>query len=115
VKKYLPKYLDVPVIFVKRDPFETVLMSDFVLCASGTATLTVGLMEKPMAIMYRMNGLTVALAKFVMKRPRFFGMVNLILNKMVAQEFFQDDAVPEKLVPYIEQFIKDPELRARQS
>lgn len=107
VRSHLPKDLDIPLILIKKDPFEMALMSDFVLCASGTATLTVGLMEKPMAIMYKMNSLTVKLASYIMKRPKYFGMVNLILDKMVSKEFFQEEAVESHLVPYIEGHIKN--------
>lgn len=108
VKAMLPQDLDLPLIVVKKDPFEMVLMSDFILCASGTATLTVGLMEKPMAIMYKMNPLTVKLAGFVMKKPKYFGMVNLILDKMVCKEFFQEEAEPTALASYIEHHIQQP-------
>lgn len=94
-----------PIQFVQRDPFEMVAMSDIILCASGTATLTVGLMEKPMAIMYKMKPSTVFLARFVMKMPKFFGLVNLIQNKLVSKEFFQEDANPEKVVPYLKELL----------
>ena len=38
-------------------------MTDAVLVASGTATMMVGLMQKPMVIVYKMNGFTAWLAK----------------------------------------------------
>lgn len=114
VKKYLPDNLRVPIIMIKRDPFEMVRMCDFVLTASGTATLTVGLMETPMAIMYKMSSLTVGLAKLIMKKPKFFGMVNLILDEMVSKEFFQEQANTKDLSEHIIKYIESPESRENQ-
>ncbi len=103
-----------PIQFVQRDPFEMVAMADVVLCASGTATLTVGLMEKPMAIMYKMQPSTVFLARFIMKMPNYFGLVNLIQNKLVSKEFFQEDASPEKVVPYLKELLTNSEIYSKQ-
>ena len=49
--------LDIPLILIKDEPFAMIDLADVVLCASGTATLMVGLLEKPMVIMYKMNAL----------------------------------------------------------
>jgi lipid-A-disaccharide synthase len=49
--------------FLIVDDADKVKMTDVVLAASGTATLLVGLLEKPMNIMYRMNAITAYLAK----------------------------------------------------
>ncbi len=114
VKAHLPPDVKMPLILVKRDPYEMVRLCDFVLCASGTATLTVGLMETPMAIMYKMSQLTVNVAKLIMKPPKFFGMANLILDEMVAQEFFQEQANPQKLAQYILDNFNDANRRTTQ-
>jgi lipid-A-disaccharide synthase len=96
VKEKIPK-LNIPIIFVQRDPFEMVSMADYVFCASGTATLTVGLMEKPMTIMYIMKKMTVFFGKMIIKMPKFFGMSNLILDKLVSKELFQEEANAKNL------------------
>ena len=44
-----------PIQLVKENPNDMIALADVILVASGTATLMVGLMEKPMVIMYRMN------------------------------------------------------------
>lgn len=103
-----------PIQFVQADPFDMVAMTDVILCASGTATLTVGLMEKPMAIMYKMKQSTVFLARFIMKMPKYFGLVNLIQNKPVSQEFFQESACPEKMVPYLKTLLMNEDAYKKQ-
>lgn len=110
IRSYLPKEVSLPVIFVKKDPFEMIAMSDFVLCASGTATLAVGLMEKPMVIMYIFKKMTAFLAQFLIKRPTHFGMSNLILGKTVSPEFFQDEASPKSMSSVIVEQLSNPQI-----
>lgn len=105
---------NIPIQFVQADPFEMVSMADVILCKSGTSTLTVGLMEKPMAIMYKMKESTVFLARFIMKMPEFFGLVNLIQKKQASKEFFQDDANAENIAEYLDRLLKDPEMYQKQ-
>lgn len=109
IKEKIQK-LNLPVIFVQRDPFEMVSMADFVICASGTATLTVGLMEKPMVIMYIMKKVTVFFGRFIMKRPKYFGMSNLISNKMISKEFFQEEANAKDLASEIYRVMSDAQV-----
>jgi lipid-A-disaccharide synthase len=100
---------------IKADPFEMIAVTDTVLCASGTATVMVGLLRKPMVIMYRMNSLTVAIARFFIPRPKYFGMVNLILDKEVAPEFFQNEANPKDLAKALKVYLSSSETRAKQA
>lgn len=87
---------DLPIILMKDDPFNMIQLCDAMISASGTATLMVGLMEVPMVIMYRMNGLTAFLAKRLVKN-KTFGLINLVLGQVVAPEFFQEEANPVTL------------------
>jgi lipid-A-disaccharide synthase len=90
--------LDFPLILIKDEPFSMIDLADVVLCASGTATLMVGLLEKPMVIMYKMNALTAFLAKRFVTQTKYFGLINLVLDAPVAPELFQEQADPEYLV-----------------
>ncbi len=109
IKAKIPN-LTMPIIFVKRDPFEMVSMADYVLCASGTATLTVGLMEKPMAIMYIMKKMTVLFGRLIMRKPKYFGMSNLISDKSISKEFFQEEATSEAIADEAYKVLSDPAL-----
>ena len=69
------------VMLVQAPPFEMLKVVDVTLVASGTATLTAGLMQVPMVIMYKMSSLSAWLVKKLVKSTKYFGMVNLILGK----------------------------------
>ncbi len=110
-KDDLHPYLEdfkLPFVMIKDEPFRMIHLCDFVLATSGTATLLVGLLKKPMVIIYRMKALTAIFAKLVVRGTKYFGLVNLILQKEVAPERFQGDATPEKLVPLFQKYIDDP-------
>lgn len=98
-----------PIEIIQGPPFQMIDQVDLVLCASGTATLMVGLLLKPMVIMYRMNPLTAFFARRLVTQTRFFGMVNLILGKEVARERFQEQAVPGILAQDLNQLISSNE------
>lgn len=113
-KEDLLPYLEdfrLPYILLKDEPFEMIHLTDLVLVASGTATLMVGLLQKPMVIMYRVKWLTGVIAKWVVKGVKYFGMVNLIANKELVPECFQKQTDPENLAKHLEKYILEPEYR----
>lgn len=83
--------------FLKDEPFKMICTADVILCASGTATLMVGLCRRPMVIMYKMNALSGFLARRLVKHIPFFGIVNLIMHREIVPERFQEEANPEEL------------------
>ena len=50
-----------------------------------------------MVIMYKMKPLTAFLAKYLVNKIPFFGMVNLVLKKEAVPERFQEKANPDEL------------------
>lgn len=94
---------------VKEDPLDMIALADVILVASGTATLMVGLMEKPMVIIYRMNALTAWIAKKLVTKTKFFGLVNLVMGRQVVPELFQEDANPARLADELERLASGPE------
>ena len=92
-------------LLVQDEPFRMLQIADIVLVASGTATLVVGLMRKPMVIMYRMNALTAWIAKKLVNTTKYFGMINLIFDREVAKELFQQEASPENMARHLEVFL----------
>ncbi len=91
---------------IKADPNEMINLTDVVLAASGTATLMVGLLEKPMIIMYRMSTLTTILAKMLVKG--YFGLVNLILGEMAVPERLQWELKDDELESILSDWISNP-------
>ncbi len=94
---------------VKADPYEMINLTDVVLAASGTATLMVGLLEKPMIIMYRMSLLTTILARTFIKG--YFGLVNLILDEMAVPERLQWELKDDELESILSEWITNPVAR----
>jgi len=97
----------VPLLFIKDEPLKMVSLTDLVLCASGTATLVVGLMHRPMVIMYRINALSARLARWIVNGTTHFGLVNLILERRAVHELFQEEAAPQRLADELARYIED--------
>jgi lipid-A-disaccharide synthase len=84
--------------------------SDFLVVASGTATVEAGLLERPMISVYRMAPLTFHLGvRFV--KIRDYCMVNLLLQKKVVPELIQGDCTPGRVAAETRRYLDHPELR----
>jgi len=75
---------------------DAVIAADVVLVASGTATLEVALLKRPMVITYKMPALSYWLLKPKAYQP-YFGLPNILAGKFVVPELLQNDATPENL------------------
>ncbi len=106
VKSQLPDY-DFHLVVMQDEPMRMISLSDMILCASGTATLLVGLMRKPMVIMYKMSTFSAWMARTFVKGVSFFGMVNLVLNRKVVPELFQGEANEDNLVAEMSKYIEN--------
>jgi len=98
----------IPVVDGNR--YNAINAVDLVWTASGTATLEVGLLGKPMIIVYRVAWLTWALAKLLV-RIEHFGMVNIIAQERVVPELFQTDVTVDRLVRESRRLLDDDKLR----
>ncbi len=109
-EKLLEKLQDVrfPYMLLKIEPFEMIHLADYILAASGTATLMVGLLEKPMVMMYKVNTFTYALAKTLVRGIKHYGIVNLIAGREIVPECIQFDANPDKLTKEMSRFLEEP-------
>ncbi len=67
------------------------------LVASGTATLECGALGTPLVVLYRMSGISHAIARRVVKLPRF-GLVNIVADEDVAPELLQAEVTPERIL-----------------
>lgn len=96
-----------PYILLQDDPNKMISLADYVLVASGTATLMVGLLQKPMVIMYKVKPLTAFIARRLIKGIKYFGLVNLIMGEEVVPERIQENATVEKLEYELNRYITD--------
>jgi lipid-A-disaccharide synthase len=101
-----------PVRVVSDDRFGAIADSHLALCASGTATLEVGLLGTPMIVLYRLAWWTYVLARLLVRLPNF-AMVNLVLGREVVPELLQGEAEPERIAAEASRLLRDGEARAR--
>lgn len=99
--------IDFSYLVIKDEPLDMIHLTDFILAASGTATLMVGLLHKPMVVMYKLKWLTGILAKLLVHGVKFFGIVNLIFDREVVPERWQEGASPEELTRLMNLYIRD--------
>ncbi len=90
-----------------RERVAAIAGSHFALCASGTATLEVGLLGTPMAVLYRLGGWTYVLGRLLVHLP-YVSLVNLVLEREVVPELLQSRARPEVVSEVVLSLLRDP-------
>lgn len=93
----------IPITFIVDKAIECMSAADFVIVASGTASLECALLEKPMCIIYKSSLLTYIAAMKLIK-VRFLGLCNLLAKQMIVPEFLQYDCNSIELSKYIINF-----------
>jgi lipid-A-disaccharide synthase len=83
------------------------------LTKSGTSTLELALAGVPMAVTYRVNPLTAAMARRMIRVPHV-AMVNLLAGRAVVPELLQQDCTPEKLRTTVRTLLTDAPAAAAQ-
>ncbi len=76
------------------------------LTKSGTSTLELALAGVPMAVTYRVNALSAALARRMIRVPHV-AMVNLLAGRGVVPELLQQDCTPERLSNVLRRLLAD--------
>ncbi|HQL49278.1 MAG TPA: lipid-A-disaccharide synthase, partial [Holophaga sp.] len=93
----LAPYLEgLPVAVVADRSYAARAHADAALVCSGTATLETALLGTPFAILYRLNPLTLALARRVVKVPHF-GLANVVAGRRLVPELLQGEVEPGRL------------------
>lgn len=87
--------------------------ADAALCASGTASLELSLAGVPTVVAYRLNPLTHALARRLV-RLRHVSLTNILLEQGVIPEFLQGAATAPALSAALRQVLDDAPARQRQ-
>jgi lipid-A-disaccharide synthase len=83
------------------------------LTKSGTSTLELALAGVPMAVTYRVNPITGALARRMIRVP-YVAMVNLLAGRALVPELLQQDCTPEKLRATVRTLLTDQRAAAAQ-
>ena len=86
--------------------WEVMKYSDFILCKSGTSTLQAVIAETPALVFYKMNALTFAIGKKIVK-IKYIGLANIIANKEIYPELIQDDFNEKNITEITENFLSN--------
>jgi len=98
---------------VREDRFSHLARCHLALCASGTATLELGLLGTPMVVLYRLQRWTYWLARLLV-RVTHFSLVNLVLEREAVPELVQRGVAPDNVATVVGQLLGDPErIRAQ--
>ena len=101
---------------VKGKSYDVMNCCDFLIIASGSATLEAGLLGCPMVIVYRLNTITYWLARFLVK-IKLYGLINIVAQEEVATELIQHKAtvknITEEAVKILNDSDKYENLRSR--
>lgn len=89
---------------------------DFLIIASGSATLEAGILGCPMVIVYKLNAFTYFLARILID-TEMIGLVNIVAGERVVPELIQGEATPDNIAREAITHLKNPErlqaVRAR--
>jgi lipid-A-disaccharide synthase len=89
---------------------------DFMIVASGSATLEAGILGCPMVIIYKLNAFTYFLAQILIN-TEMVGLVNIVAQELVVPELIQEDATPDNIAKEALLCLNDPDrlqaVRAR--
>lgn len=97
---------DFPLETIMHQAYEVLDGARLCLVASGTATLETALFGTPMIVMYRISGLSYALARMLV-RIRYISLVNILAGRGIVPEFIQGAAQPMQVLPVALELLED--------
>lgn len=86
--------------------------ANVVLVASGTASLEAALCKRPMVVVYRLGRITAkVLTGLNLVKSKFFAQPNLLADRRVVGEYFQDQIIPESIGAELLMWLDDTQRR----
>jgi lipid-A-disaccharide synthase len=102
--------LDVQLI--DRQSQTALIAADAALVTSGTASLEAALCKRPMVVVYRFGTMTAwILRRLKLVKVKFFAQPNLLADRRVVGEYFQEEIVPESIGAELLMWLEDAERR----
>ncbi len=108
-------YLDdtnLPIVLIKRNSHLAMNAANVLIGSSGTVTLEAAALGVPMVIIYKMNALTFAIAKHLIK-IKYIGLPNLLANKLILPELIQHKASSQAIAHEACRFIDEEQYLAQ--
>jgi lipid-A-disaccharide synthase len=89
------------------------IAADVVMVASGTASLEAALCKRPMVVVYRLGAMTAwILRRLNLVKSKFFAQPNLLADRRVVGEYFQEEIVPESIGAELLMWLDDAHRRS---
>ncbi len=89
------------------------IAADAALVASGTASLEAALCKRPMVVVYRLGALTAwVLRRMNLVKSRFFAQPNLLADRRLVGEYFQEEIDPATIGAELLAWLDDAKRRA---
>ena len=92
---------------IEGETYDCLNIADFCLVASGTATLETAIMQKPFAVIYKMDLLNYLLYRPMVQVP-YIGMVNIVAGRKIVPEFIQFGASPKEISKQVLEILRNP-------
>lgn len=104
-----------PTVVVEGDAakYDAFAAAEVAMAASGTVALELALAGLPTVIAYRLNRITVALYRRLIK-IKYVNLVNLMLDRMLVPELLQEDCRPDLLAATVGRLLDDGAARREQ-
>lgn len=88
------------------------IAADVVMVASGTASLEAALCKRPMVVVYRLGMLSAwVLRRLKLVKSKFFAQPNLLADRRIVGEYFQEQIVPEAIAAELLRWLDDAPRR----
>ena len=110
VKVQSEYYQNLNITYIQDNPYDVMAVCDAIITASGTATLETGLMGVPFTITHKIAPLSYAILRRMMTID-MVGLVNIVAEKKIVQEFIQNDAQPKLIAAEINRILSDDSYR----
>jgi lipid-A-disaccharide synthase len=104
---------EVPVRLIDGQAQSALIAADVVLVASGTASLEAALCKRPMVVVYRLGAMSAWLIRRMnLVKSKFFSQPNLLADRRLVGEYFQEQIVPESIGAELLMWLDDGGRRA---
>lgn len=98
---------------LSKNRYDVMAACDAVVAASGTVTLELAILGVPTLTTYRVSPRTYQLGRLLIRRIRYFSLVNLIAEQEVIPELLQDAVQSDAIAEHLANLVKNRVYREK--
>lgn len=110
IQPYLVDYQQLDITMISDRSYDVMEACDAIVTVSGTVTLQIALLGKPMVIINKLAWLSYYIVKSMFKLD-YIGLCNIVANERLVPELIQRDARPDNIVSELEAMLFDEDYR----